>query len=489
MLSLQLKLLPFILLCVLAIDTLATQETLKSALKTNGQLLMNQPQKSVESIAEVFEEGTFYGRLRNNNFYFSYDNPDSGHERHLVSAVGASLIYTSASLHGFDITLGLYGSKSFFNASNLDSIAHLKPAKDTLSRFDYVNTGSTTMGVIGQANLGYSYLKTRVTLGRQLVETFYTKSNDTKMIPNTFDGLVIGSQEIAQTQITVAYLIKQKLRDHTSSHSLLMVGDANSSSSLNPQWSENDDGAMHKGLTYTALKAAGKPTDAPLIVLDVKNRSITDLHVDFSSYIVPQLLSQVMGELNYNMTFGGITVTPGIRYIQQFDNGAGRVGGASLYGVGLSGYDDAFSLDSKMVAARIVTKIDDYKINLGYSYVLDEADLVTPWRGFPTSGYTRSMGVYNWRANTKSYRIELVKGATNSGVYTQPFIQTSILYTDADQDKLALESLYYYGGIVQNIPTMPQLQYRVRVGYRDFIGEASAVSNYIDSRVEFNYLF
>jgi len=487
--SSHLKLVPLILLSTLMIDSLNAKESLKSALKTNGQLLMNLSQKSVESLSEAFEEGSFYGRLRNNNFYFSYNNPDSGYENHLVSAVGASLLYRSASLYGVDMTLGLYGSKSFFNESSLDSVSHLKPAKDTLSRFNYANTGTTTMGVIGQANLGYQYSQTRFILGRQLVETFYTKSNDTKMIPNTFDGLVIGSQDIQKTQVTLAYLGQQKLRDHTTSHSVLMVGDANSSSSLKPQWSENDDSAMHKGLTYSALKAAGKPTNAPLIVLDVKNHSVTNLNLDFSSYVVPELLSQVMGEINYRFDLGSMSITPGFRYIQQFDNGAGSVGGASLYGVGLDGYDDAFSLDAKMVAARLVATMKDYKINLGYTHVLNEADLVTPWRGFPTAGYTRSMGVYNWRANTKSYRIELVKGVNKSGIYTKPFIQTSILYTDGDKEKLGFDSLYYYGGVVQNIPAIPQLQYRVRIGYRNFIGHSSAISNYIDSRVEFNYLF
>jgi len=246
---------------------------------------------------------------------------------------------------------------------------------------------------------------------------------------------------------------------------------------------------MHKGLTYTALKAAGKPTDAPLIILDIENKSIKNLKINFSSYIVPELLSQAMGELNYKINFNSFSITPAIRYIKQFDNGAGAVGGASLYKIGLSGYKDANSLDSQMIAARLVTKFKDYKINFGYTNILDESDLVTPWRGFPTAGYTRSMGIYNWRANTKSYRLELVKGANKSGVYTTPFIQTSVLYIDGDQDKVESDSMFYYFGIIQNIPDMKELQYKLRLGYRDFVGDSSAISSYLDSRLELNYLF
>ena len=464
---------------LLLLTTLSLQAKSKSAILNNGQMVYNKTQ-----------EGEFYGRLRNNTFYFAYNTPDSSHETQLVSAVGASFIYKSASLYDFDFTLGAYGSQSFFDDNNLDSISHLKPSKDTLSRYKYVNGGSKALFAFAQANIKYHYSLTDFILGRQLVETFYTKSNDTKMIPNAFDGLVISSQDIPKSNLKFAYLTKQKLRDHEDSHSLLMVGDENSSAGVNrPEWTQNDDSAMHKGLTYSALKAAGKPTDAPLIVLDFENKSIKNLKINFSSYVVPELISQTMGELNYTLKFNDFKIIPAIRYIKQFDNGAGAVGGASIYKIGLSGYKNANTLNSQMIAARVVTKFSDYKINLAYTHILDESDLVTPWRGFPTSGYTRSMGMYNWRANTKSYRLELVKGANSSGIYTTPFIQTSVLYIDGDTSKLDTQSMFYYFGLIQNIPSNQNFQYRVRFGYRDFIGSSSLISSYIDSRLEFNYLF
>ena len=466
-------------------------DTPKQAIKTNGQLLYKK-QKNVDNFNAFFSEGNLYGRIRSNNFYFAYDSDDSDHESAPLASIGASLVYKSASWGGFDFSAAYYGSKAIFSKSSLDSISHLKPAKDTLSRYEYANNGSTALYALGQANINYKYSKTNITFGRQLVETFYTKSNDTKMIPNTFDGVVLSSKDIQDTKFKLAYLAKQKLRDHMDSHSVFMVGDEVSAFGVvRPEWTENDDSAMHKGLTYTALKAAGKPTDAPLIVLDLENKSIQNLKINFSAYTVPELLSQAMGELNYTMQFNGFSVTPGVRYIQQFDNGAGAVGGASLSGLAASAtYKDPTSLNAKMVAARVVTKIDTYKINLAYTNILNEADLVTPWRGFPTSGYTRSMGMYNWKANTKSYRIELVKNANSTGVYTKPFLQTSILYIDGDETKSILaDSVYYYAGLVQNIPSMPEFQYRVRLGYRDFIHSSSVISNYLDSRLEFNYLF
>ncbi len=347
--------------------------------------------------------------------------------------------------------------------------------------------------VLGQANLSYTYSKTKVILGRQLVETFYTRSNDTKMIPNSFDGVVLHSHNIKDTKITLAYLVRQKLRDHTQAHSILMYGDVNTTSSLKPEWSQNDDSAMHKGLTYTALKASGKTTDAPLIVLDTLNKSIKNLKLNFAAYRVPNLISQIMLEANYNIPMGYVTITPAFRYVQQFDNGAGVVGGASLGGeassITPSGYTNPDSLDSKMIAAKLVTQFADIKINLAYTDILNEADLVTPWRGFPTSGYTRSMGIYNWKANTKSYRAFISKGSNKSGDYKDALYIFSLLYLDEDTNKGQEDSMYYYAGIVKNLQSYPELQYRVRLGYRDFYNDAYSSKDYLDTRLEFNYLF
>lgn len=464
----------------------------KHTLKTNYQEVYNEKPGTVESFTEMFTEGKFYGRLRSNTFYYAWEKETASQNTHIASGLGGSAVYKSATLSNFNFTAGLYYSQAFFD-DNKDPVNRLKPAKDILSRFDYTNTGNKSMAVLGQAYISYKGIpKTELLAGRQIVETFYTKSNDTKMIPNTFDGVVIATKAVPNTAIKLGYLAEQKLRDHTQSHSTLMYGDSNSSSSINPAWSENDDTAMHKGLTYTNLKAAGVSTDAPLIVGDLHNKSIENLKLDASFYAVPELVSEIMAEANYKINVGSFSLSPGVRYIKQFDNGAGKIGGAAYKGTlaGLSGesggYKNADSLDSQMLAARLVAKFDVYKLNLGYSQVFDEADLITPWRGFPTAGYTRSMARYNWMANTKSYRIELVRNANKKGVYTDMFIQMSILHTDADESKGYFDENYYYIGFVQNIPALVDLQWRLRLGYND-TDKVDADS--LDGRFELNYLF
>lgn len=400
------------------------------------------------------------------------------------------MLYRSASLHGFDFGTALYATQAFFDDKN-DPIARIRPGKDFLSRFDYVNTGNKSFGVIGQAYGHYSWRDSGdITVGRQLVETFYTRSNDSKMIPNTFDGVVAHSSALADSILTLAYLSEQKLRDHSQSHALLMVGDANSSNHINPQHSENDDSVMHRGLTYTALTQNGKPTNAPLIIAEVKNSSIENLTLHASSYLVPSLLAQGMIEADYSIKASKTTVTPGVRYIQQFDQGAGAVGGASYTG-NSSGYTNPTSLNAQMIAARIITTYKTYRYNLAYTQVLNKADLITPWRGFPTGGYTRSMGIYNWRANTKSVRLELQHNKNSIGDYRNIYLQSSLLYINSDEKKnlTSTDRLFYYLGLMKNFSSLPNFYVKLRLGYAQFLNDNASQFNYLDSRFELNYLF
>lgn len=463
----------------------AAEQAPKQALKSNYQLIYSTSPAAADSFTQMFKEGTFYGRLRSNTFLYDWEKEKESQQNHVTSGLGGSLVYQSAIFNDFDFRAGLYYSHAYTSLS-ADDAGLMKAGSDVMSRFDYTNTGTKDLAALGQAYIRYSGIKeSELIVGRQIVETFYTKSNDTKMIPNTFDGVVFSTRLIPKTSMSVGYLVSEKLRGHSDAHSVLVYGDANSSLSLNPAWGENDDSAMHKGLSYTSLNAAGKE-DAPLIVVDAHNTSIENLNIDAAYYNVPGLISQAMLEGNYKVAFNEeLSIAPGLRYIKQFDNGAGAIGGAAYDGTA-TGYKDPTSLDSQMLAARLVTRYQKFKLNLGYSQVFDEADLVTPWRGFPTAGYTRSMARYNWIANTKSYRAELMINESKTGVYRDVMMQISVLHTDADEGKGQYDENFYYAGFVQNLPIMPELQWRFRLGYQD---TEKVDADGADVRFELNYLF
>lgn len=455
----------------------ASDTTPNQVLLTSGQIKYQQ-QKGVNTLAEMFTQGDIYARLRSHTFINRWEKDTASQNSHFITALGGSLVYKSATLSGIDMSAGLYYSRAFFDEVS-DPVAQLKMGNDLVSRYNYSKYGEKYMAVLGQAYVSYKGIpKTELHVGRQLVETFYTASNDTKMIPNTFDGAVVQTKYFANTDIKLAYLTDQKLRSHTQNHSVLAYADGTSPD----YWGQNDDSAMHKGLLVSKL---GAKYDRALITGDIKNSSIENLALQGSFYNVPDLLTEAMVEANYKIPMYGASLTPGIRYIKQFDNGAGAIGGAAYDGTP-TGYKDPNSLDSQMLALRLVAAHKGYTLNLGYSHVFDEADLVTPWRGFPTGGYTRSMARYNWIANTTSYRIELTHGANKSGVYKDLFTQFSILHTNADESKGQYDENYYYAGFVQNLPMMPELQWRLRLGYAD---TEKVYGDNFDGRFELNYLF
>jgi hypothetical protein len=469
-----------------------TKEIHKRELLANYTLIYKELPGTVDNLTDMLRYGLFYWRLRSNSFYWDWRDTAKSQGDHFITGLGGSLVYKSSTMNAIDFTLAGYFSQAFFDDTK-HLVDALKPGKDLLSRFNYANDGDKYMAVLGQAFVRYSGFKnSKIRIGRQLVETFYTKSNDSKMIPNTFDGIVLDSHLVPHTKVRLAYLVREKLRDHTSSHALFAYGDTNATDARMPQWRENDDAVMHRGLTWSNLEAAGIDPYRPLIVGDMHNTEFEDIHLDGSFYVVPELLSQVMGEVNWHFQpFEQLSVTPGLRYIYQFDNGAGAIGGASYYGktlANLDAYENPDSLDAQMIAARLIFEYQEWIVNLATSYVLDEADLVTPWRGFPTAGYTRSMGQYNWKANTKSYRIDIRHNLKQQGNYKHLFVEFAYLYTNEDESKSTLNSdrRNVYLGLIQNLPFFEDLQWRFRIGYTDADKDTYDA---IDARFELNYLF
>lgn len=398
------------LVCGLCISANADDTKAKRELKNNMQEIYNTLPSSVDTLGDAFTKGVFYGRLRMNSFMWDWkDNNNNMDNR--AFGLGGSLLYKSAPYLGLSATAGLYYSDSPFDGLREDNanVGSVKAGKDTFSRYDVKNGAQWSMAVLAQAYVQYDVSKTTFKAGRQIFESFLTKSNDTKMIPNTFEGYVLETKEIPKTRIRGAYFYAQKLRDHTEFHDVITFKDAAGDS-----WGNNDDSAIHKGLSYANFTAAGKDTEHKLIVADISNKSIDNLKVDVTYGAVPDVISSITGEMNYKIGLpDGYSVTPGVRYMKQMDDGGGKIGGAGLSGTlaghtgSYLGYKDASSLDSSLAMARLVLKKGPLKAQIAYSAVEDAADIVAPWRGFPTGGYTRAMAQYNWRANTKTAAAEV----------------------------------------------------------------------------------
>ena len=372
----------------------AEEKICKHSLKCDMVHMHEEVPPTVSSLEDMFSKGVFYGRVRTNSFAVQWDKEvENKRKNHAIAAVGGSLTYRSAYYHGFSLGTGLYTTHSKGTLSS-DEAKLYSAGKDVFSLDDYLDTGTKGITSIAEAYLEYQHKKTSIKAGRQIFESFLTKSNDTKMIPNTFEGLTLWSKVLPKTLVKMAYLTSQKLRGHSGFHHLLAYDG----------YSQNDDSAMHKGLTLSKLRDKG--IEDKLIVLELKNSSVENMILRMNYTAVPELLSSAMVQADYIFEVGDWSVIPAFRYMKQFDNGAGKIAGANIRTL-TSAYSNPESLDAALYASRIDVVKDAFKLRLGYTKVEDKADIVAPWRGFPTGGFTRAMSQYNWQANTESYMVQL----------------------------------------------------------------------------------
>ena len=452
------------------------------------QIHENEPQE-VRTFSDMFCRGIFYGRLRAHSFSFDWDDEVTGkRENSDIAAIGGSIIYKSAYLHGLAVSLGLYTTHAKGSLSD-DESALYKAGKDTFNRYSLLSGDNASITSLAQAYLEYKYDESYVRLGRQIYTTFLTKSNDTKMIPNTFEGISLVSKMIPNTMVSMAYLWKQKLRDHSDFHHLFAYGDRKNDPYA--MYSENDDSAMHRGITVSKLR--NKNIDDRLFVFEMKNNSIDNLALRMNYTAVPELISYMMLQADYRFEIYDWSVMPGFRYMKQFDDGAGSLAGANLKEQ-TSGYTDADSLDVTLYGGRVDIVNDAFKLRLGYTKMADEADMVTPWRGFPTAGFTRAMSQYNWYANTQSYMVQLDYELENIEDFS---ILTRFVVQDFDDSKIGVQadSKVFTFDAVKSFPEQ-SISFKTRFAHvmgseQNVLHSALTKSNpsYDELRFEINYLF
>jgi len=467
----------------------------------NGNMTLNYHllPSSVTTFGEIFTEGIFYGRLRSNTFYWDWGVEDyltGGKQKdNKAWGIGGSLEFKSGVWNGLSFTVAYYGSLNpdFFRMDAAD-IGFVKAGKDTFSRYKVATGGGFGIHTLGQAYLEYNNGTVDVKAGRQLFESVFTASNDTKMIPNTFDGVSAEVKIAPKTKARVAWFGAQKLRDHENAHDVITFKDA-----AGEKWANNDDAGVHKGLTYDKFVAAGEDPNHDLYLADITTKYIKNLKLTGSYLQVPGVVKDFVIEAHYKIPVSdtGWAVRPGIRHFMQFDDGGGAVAGDSnLAGKPLLGYASGVngSLDSSLFNARMDLLMPDKKgfFRLGYSKVADEADIVAPWRGFPTGGFTRAMAQYNWYANTETF---MVRAMYKFNPTWKASIRYAIQDFDDNKDYVPSDSTVIHIDTWTNITK--NLQMRMRYGHvvaddntpMLHVGGTKSDWSYDEYRLEFNYLF
>lgn len=487
--------------CVLATSAYALK-TEDRVLKGNYDVEYTKTPGSVESFNEMFTKGDVYGRLRSNAFLWDWENEQANQAvDNTAWGLGGSLVYKTANYMGFASTLGFYATFPLTNEEILTSSpckTGVKAGKDTFRTGE--DCSQNAMTVLAEATLEYKMGNTQIAVGRQKIETQLASTNDTKMIPQTFEGITIKNKDLPQTKLELGYLTRQKLRDHDEFHSLMVAGD-NDTQGL----SYNDDYGRHKGIKVSTVTAAGKDLTPAMMYAMAENSSIPSLKLNAGYYEIDGYLKDVILEANYKIALGEWSVTPGIRYFKQMDDGAGVVGGSAIGGTvtaanaASKGYTVGNNLDGSILMARLVAENGPFNAAVGWSKTSDDADIVAQWRYFPTWGYTRLMAQLDWIANTESYMAKVGYNFGKAGMVEG--LDTVLAYQtiNFDDRKAILGGTTWSDRNVitfdatKTFKELPNTEFKLRVGIIDAENTQNSIHadhvSYNEYRFEINYLF
>jgi hypothetical protein len=491
-------------------------------LKANGQVEYLKVPGAVNSISEMFTEGELYGRIRSNMFWWDWKNEYEtygGTGDNNIWGVGGSLVYKTGFYNGFGATVGFYGTTPLTsdnlvtNGCAADGCTNSGKAGKDAYRTSMDGTESG-IGVFAEVYGEYKTGKTNVKVGRQGIDSMMLATNDTKMVPNTFEAVMIENKDLPSTTLRAGYVMSQKLRDHQTFHSILAY-DSGTGSSKVAKVNQNDDSGVHKGLSLNNIRTMGEDANPEMVLITAENKSIPNLKLDAEYVGIEGYFSTIIAEANYQIAVGnGWTLTPGIRYLNQMDDGAGAIGGASMTGAlgkdkytassaaAKASYTNPLSADGHILMGRLVAANGPLSVMAGYSDVADEADIIAPWRGFPTGGYTRDMAQVNWVAGAQSWMVKADYNFDKAGVV--PGLIGVISYTDMDFDEkknlagtsdLTDRSMVHVD-LIQTFKTLPNTEFKFRFAAidADISKKTSSTltvdrESYNEYRFEINYLF
>lgn len=483
-------------------------------LKRNMQVEYIKIPEAVDSFTEMFTEGEVYGRLRAH--YFNWDmeqevttgaaNQQTRDQNML--GLGGSMIYKTGFLNGFGATAGFYGVVPLLSENTDPAVANTNFGRAGKDMYRTGFDGSENpIGVFAEAFLEYKTGKTNIKIGRQTIDTALLATNDTKMIPNTFEALMIVNKDLPDTTVTAGYIMSQKLRDHQNFHSIIAVGTTDAGANNRLNW--NDDSGRHSGLTVTNIRNAGGDVNPEMVLLGISNKSIPNLKLDAEYAGLQGFFNTLVLDANYKIELpDGWSVTPGVRYFRQMDDGAGAIGGASISGraaknasntnsardIARAAYTNPDSVDGDIIMGRLVAAKGAFSSYVGYSKVGDKADIIAPWRAFPTFLYTRSMAMQNWHANTESYQVRadfdfgkagIIPGMNAGMDYGKMNFDDAKVATTgfADRDIINID-------ILQSFKALPNTEFRIRHAIVDSKPTATPTArSYNETRFEMNYLF
>ena len=375
------------------------------------------PALAADDIFSAIKESKFSGSIRAK--YFLTDWEDESKKTGVCPATapeckdakgfsfGGGLSMKTAPLYNISAKVSFWTVTGFGFTEKSDGIT-------ATTSLDLFKNGAYGQGysVLAESYLEYNDKKNMVRIGRTEYKNPFFDSNDTKMIPATFEGLFITTNIIPKVKLEFDYLTKMKQRRDTEFGKLTDTID-----------------------TPIAIKKYYANHNEPkFMALGLTTKPIEDLELELWGAHWWNIVNQVRGEAVYTFKTGDFKHTFGGRFYLQYDDGAGKIIKPKTNKLG----DTDDKVDSWLYALKYKLDYKEFGLLLAYSQTSKDGDIIAPFRGFPTDGYTRSMTQTDWNAGTKAYKIGLdYKVPQIKGL----LLQLSYSFYNRDESKVPYQSM------------------------------------------------
>lgn len=289
--------------------------------------------------------------LRADSRTYWFDEHDFGYGEPEAFTTGGSLSYESGYLADFfQLRSVLYTTQPLYANSDAGRSLNLSPDGDQIT-------------TLGQLNGRLRLAGQQLTVGRQIIRTPYINPYDSRMIPLTFEGIVLAPDRQGPDtafDYIASYLTQYKPRDRSGFESF-----------SNGLGVAQNEGVLVTGASYH------------------KN----GFNIGGSNYWIEDTLNTAYGEIDYTLPSGGDgpSLRIGANILDQRTVGAGLIAGAPY--------------DTYQASARIVASYRGFVFTGAVSKVGDEASIRKPF-GF-SSSYAAMMVTNFEQAGVDAYLVSL----------------------------------------------------------------------------------
>ncbi len=265
---------------------------------------------------------------------------------------GGHLSYQSGYLAGFlQLRAALYTTQPLYAPPGAGGTLNLTPDGDQIT-------------VLGQANARLKFAGQELTMGRELVRTPFINPYDVRMIPITYEGLVLLPERHGQQPLdyTLSYLWRYKPRN---SADFVPMSDA-----------------------------LGVEQDEGVLITGIRHRT-RDLNYGLVNYWINDVMNTAYGEIDYALPFGGDNGAPSFRIsLNDIDQ---RSVGADLM--------EEAPFETYQASVRLIASYRNFVLTGATSWVGRDADISKPFGTSPT--YTSMIISSFQRAGENGYLASL----------------------------------------------------------------------------------